>query len=103
MARTSSSRTRALCRIDSRRSSRDDARIRLSRPFPVGLAVVVAAGALGGAAPPLALLALPDSAPKAAAQPLAFEARDGGFFVRGGRYNALLRPTGQLVALRAPS
>lgn len=58
---------------------------------------------LGGAAPPLALLALDDSAPRAAAQPLAFEARDGGFLVRGSRYNALLRPTGQLVALRAPA
>jgi hypothetical protein len=58
---------------------------------------------VGGAAPPLTFLALSDSPQRTAAEPLAFEARDEGFFVRGGRYNALLRPTGQLVALRAPT
>ena len=58
-------------------------------------------GALSGAAPPLALLALPEDSPSAR-QPVAFEKRAGGFFVRGARYNALLRPTGELIALREP-
>jgi hypothetical protein len=74
--------------------------------FPVFVLVVV--GLLAGAAPRVLLEhrpAPPAPARLAAAlaeRPLALEARGDGFLVRSDGYDALLRPTGQLVALRGP-
>jgi hypothetical protein len=64
----------------------------------------LAAFAVGGAVPQLTVdtPARPALAGALAASPLALEERSNGFLVRGGGYDALLRPDAQLIALRRP-